>query len=307
MENDMENDEDIRFEIDDTSLADILPLLRCLGTGLNNHSQWMKVLHRALICNVSPESRDLSDDAHHMCKFGKWYYSQPDSDFTNDPCFTEVGCLHVEVHNKARGLLKDKLSGKDISSEAYDDFNNTSSDFRIAVQELQFSLISKVCAVDHLTGVWNRHAMTFMITKEHERVCRTGNNCALAILDFDDFKIINDKHGHLAGDRVLKTTINFFVHRLRKYDIIFRYGGDEFLLLLPETKTEHASRLLERLVLELKDMPIKIDKANKINISVSIGISTMDGQSNHNEVIKRADYALIEAKSEGRGCIRVWH
>ena len=303
----MKDDQDIVLQIDDTSLDDILPLLRQLGTGLINHSQWIKVLHRTLICNVSPESKDLSDDAHHMCNFGKWYYSQSASEFMDDASFAEVGSLHIEVHNKARELLKDKLSGKDISTEAYEDFNNTANDFRVAVQDLQFSLISKVCAVDHLTGVWNRHAMSYMIAKEHERVRRTGNSCALAIMDFDDFKIINDKHGHIAGDKVLKTAVNFFVKSLRKYDIIFRYGGDEFLLLLPDTSIERASSLLERLALELKGKHVNIDENNKINISVSIGLSTMDGQSNHNEVIKLADHALIEAKSDGRGCVRAWH
>ncbi|MCK4833926.1 MAG: diguanylate cyclase [Gammaproteobacteria bacterium] len=292
---------------EETSLEDILPLLKELSTGLINHSQWIKVLHRTLICNGEPQENDLSEEAHHLCKFGKWYYSLSDSNFKDDSGFIETGALHIEVHNKARELLKDKLSGKAISSKTYDDFNDTANDFRVAVQNLQFSLISKVCAVDHLTGVWNRHAMSSMINKEHERARRTGNGCALAIMDFDDFKQINDKHGHVAGDRVLKTAVDFFVRRLRKYDVIFRYGGDEFLLLFPETDIEHASQLLERLRTELKNMPIMISDSKKINVSVSIGMSEMDGQSTYNETIKLADHALIEAKSEGRGCVRVWN
>ena len=304
----MDIDQNFRLQIEGgTSLGDILPLLRDLGTGLVNHSQWIKVLHRTLICNDVPQDDDLSDDAHHMCKFGKWYYSLSDSDFKDDPSFIETGALHIEVHNKARELLKVKLSGKAISSEAYDDFTDTANDFRVAVQNLQFLLISKVCAVDHLTGVWNRHAMSFMIDKEHERARRSGNGCVLAIMDFDDFKQINDKHGHVAGDRVLKTAMDFFVKRLRKYDIIFRYGGDEFLLLFPETNIEHASQLLERLRQELINMPIMISDSKKINISVSIGMSEMDGQSSYNETIKLADQALIEAKSEGRNRVCVWN
>ena len=292
---------------DETSQSDILSLLKDLSTGLVNHSQWIRVLHRTLICNNPPENDDLSDDAHHRCKFGKWYYGLADSDFKNDPCFKETGDLHIEVHNKARELLEEKLSGKLISSEAYDDFTDTSNAFRVAVQNLQFSLISKVCAVDHLTGVYNRHAMSSMINKEHERARRTGNSSVLAILDFDDFKQINDRYGHVAGDRVLKTAVDFFVKHLRKYDIIFRFGGDEFLLLFPETNIGHASQLLERLRIDLKNMPIMISDSKRINVSVSIGMSEMDGQSTFNESIKLADHALIEAKSEGRDCVRVWN
>ena len=304
----MDIDQHFNLQIEEgTSLGDILPLLREMGTGLVNHSQWIKVLHRTLICNEVPQDSDLSEDAHHLCKFGKWYYNLSNSDFKDDPSFIETGTLHIEVHNKARELLKVKLSGKAISSEAYDDFTDTANDFRVAVQNLQFSLISKVCAVDHLTGVWNRHAMSFMIDKEHERARRSGNDCVLAIMDFDDFKQINDRHGHVAGDRVLKTAMSFFVKRLRKYDIIFRYGGDEFLMLFPETNIEHASQLLERLRHELKNMPIMISDSKKINISVSIGMSKMDGQSSYNETIRLADQALIEAKAVGRGCIRVWN
>lgn len=304
----MDIDQHFRLQIEEsTSLGDILPLLRDLGTGLVNHSQWIKVLHRTLICNDMPEENDLSEDAHHLCKFGKWYYSLSESEFKDDPHFIETGTLHIEVHNKARELLEIKLSGKAISSEAYNDFTDTANDFRVAVQNLQFSLISKLCAVDHLTGVWNRHAMSFMIGKEHERARRSGSCCVLAIMDFDDFKQINDKHGHVAGDRVLKTAMDFFVKRLRKYDIIFRYGGDEFLLLFPETNIEHASQLLERLRQELKKMPIMITDSKKVNISVSIGMSEMDGQASYNETIKFADHALIEAKADGRGCVRVWN
>jgi len=304
----MDFDQHFSLQIEEgTSLGDILPLLRDLGTGLVNHSQWIRVLHRTLICNDTPQDHDLSEDAHHLCKFGKWYYSLSDSDFKDDPSFIETGTLHIEVHNKARELLKIKQSGKQVSSEAYDAFTDIANDFRVAVQNLQFSLISKVCAVDHLTGVWNRHAMAFMIDKEYERVRRSGNSCVVAIMDFDDFKQVNDRHGHIAGDRVLKVAINFFVKRLRKYDIIFRYGGDEFLLLFPETNIEHAMQLLERLRLELKNMPIRVTDSKRVNISVSIGMSEMDGQSSYNETIILADHALIEAKADGRGCVRAWN
>jgi len=303
----MDINQHFTFQIEEEMpLDDVLSLLRDLATGLINHSQWVKVLHRTLICDDKPEENDMLEDAHHLCKFGKWYYSLLDSALKDEPCFVETGALHKEVHNKARDLLKEKMSGKPISSEAYDDFTDVANAFRVAIQNLQFSLISKVCAVDHLTGVWNRHAMSSMINKEHERARRSGNGCVLAIMDFDDFKQINDRYGHIAGDRVLKTTMDFFVKRLRKYDIIFRYGGDEFLLLFPETNTEHAAQLLERLCLELRNMPIMISNSKKITVSVSIGMSEMDGQSTYNETIKLADHALIEAKSDGRDCIRVW-
>ena len=303
----MEIDKNFSLQIEDIhSLGGILPLLKGLSTSLLHHSQWTKVFHRELICKDSSDKIDISDNAHYFCKFGKWYHSLSNTDLKQDPCYQEVGNLHIELHKKAKKLLDRKHSGKDINVEVYDDFFNTANNFRIAVQDLQFSLISKICAVDHLTGVWNRHAMSYIISKEHERARRTGNKSAMAILDFDNFKQINDAYGHVAGDQALKMTIDFFVKRLRKYDIVFRYGGDEFLILFPETNIDQASQLLGRLQQELKNIPILIDDKNEVNISVSIGLSIMDGKSDYDETIKMADQALIEAKMEGRDCLRIW-
>ena len=295
------------IEINDPNLpTDILPVLRDLGTGLTNHSRWLKVLHKSLICNDTPDINDLSATAHQKCHFGQWYYSVSEPQFKEIPHFGEVGELHKKVHEKARKLLVTKQEGQHISSESYDRFIDTANEFRVAVQDLQFSMISKICAVDHLTGVWNRHAMSYMLSKEHERARRTGNACSVAIMDFDGFKKINDKHGHIVGDNVLKAVMAYITGCMRKYDVIFRFGGDEFLLLLPETDIKHASQLLERLRTDIKEIPININEYEEIKISVSIGVSLMDGNSAKEESIDLADQALMDAKMRGRDCLSVW-
>ena len=83
-----------------------------------------------------------------------------------------------------------------------------------------------------------------------EETAHRGVATCCALIEIDHFKKINDNHGHIAGDRVLKTAIDFFTTRIRKYDIIFRYGGDEFLLMLPETNVAEATQLLERICQE---------------------------------------------------------
>ena len=137
--------------------------------------------------------------------------------------------------------------------------------FRIAMQNLQFSLFSQVCAVDHLTGIWNRYAMTYKLAQEQERVRRTGKPCAIAIIDFDFFKAINDDHGHLAGDHVLKVAMEFFSSRMRKYDQVFRFGGEEFLFAFPETILEQAQELLERLREDIKALVIELPSGSALN------------------------------------------
>jgi len=280
--------------------GEILGVLKELGMGLVNHGNWLKVLHRSLICGEPPEASDLADDAHHRCLFGQWYYGGVDDRLQQLPIFSEVGELHRKVHERARGLLLQKQSGSDIGAQEYDAFVDMAHEFRVAVQNLQFSMISRVCAVDHLTGVWNRYAMAHKLAQEYERVRRTGRPCAVALMDFDHFKSINDNHGHVVGDRVLRETMQYLVGQMRKYDAIFRYGGEEFLFLFPDTPLDQAEKLLDRLREDVKNIPVKGADGREITITVSIGLSRMDAASGEQGVIELADSALCNAKLGGR-------
>ncbi|MCW9013712.1 MAG: diguanylate cyclase [Gammaproteobacteria bacterium] len=293
--------------IDEPQLpSNVLKTLKELGVALTHHSGWLKTFHRILICGGTPSPEDMAEDAHHLCRFGQWYYAVEDDQLLDLALFEEVEKLHISVHERARYLLKLKHDGQDITSEVYDDFINIAYDFRTTVQDLQFTLVSKICAVDHLTGVWNRYAMSYRLTQEHDRISRTGNSCVIAIIDFDHFKNINDQHGHLAGDQVLKTSMEYFVDQIRKYDIIFRYGGEEFLFLLPETGVEEAVEILDRLRKGIKTIDIRFNSSN-IDVSISIGVASMHGDISVHNAIELADNALLNAKMAGRDCIQIWN
>lgn len=286
--------------------GEILNALHDLGTSLINHSNWLKVLHRTLISDSDPNEEDFSPEAHHKCLFGHWYDHVTDPALKGLPHFEEVGELHQQVHSRARHLLQLNRKKERISAEEYDAFIDIAHRFRVAVQSLQFAMVSQVCAVDHLTGVWNRYAMLYKLSHELERSRRSNTPCAVALLDFDHFKTINDTHGHVAGDMVLKTTLRFISAQMRKYDEIFRYGGEEFLFMFPDTDLEMATRILERLRQQIRALPILLDNGAQINVSVSIGLSLMDGDHNEQDAIACADNALLSAKMNGRDRIHVW-
>ena len=286
--------------------GDILKILRDLGVGLTNHSNWLKRLHRSIICCCDLPEDDLADDAHYRCKFGKWYYGDIEARLKASPLFEEVGVLHQRVHEEARNLLCSRKSGTEIPIEDYDRFIDVAQEFRVAVQNLQFSMFSQVCAVDHLTGVWNRHAMSYKLAQEQDRVRRSGQPCAIALIDFDYFKSINDRYGHLAGDEVLKVTIEFFTSKMRSYDLIFRFGGEEFLFAFPETGLDMATELLERLREEVKRLPITLSNGEVLNVTISVGLAQMDRHTNEQDIIQLADNALMSAKLAGRDCVHVW-
>ena len=152
---------------------------------------------------------------------------------------------------------------------------------------------------DSLTGLPNREAYGEKIYEEVQRWQRYQHPLSLAVLDIDFFKKINDNYGHQTGDKVLKIVASAVAKRLREVDFIARFGGEEFVLLLPETNAENALAMLNRIREALANAPFRY-KQEKITITVSIGISEFKEGDNSEIVFARADQALYNAKETGR-------
>ncbi|SFQ01890.1 GGDEF domain-containing protein, partial [Hydrogenimonas thermophila] len=128
---------------------------------------------------------------------------------------------------------------------------------------------------------------------------------SLVIFDIDFFKKINDKYGHLAGDKVLKAFASLLMHRMRESDIVVRYGGEEFIAILPETSKKRAFITVESIRKVVEEMKVHIDSIDLIRITMSAGISEYNYEDSLEEWIKRADDALYLAKDRGRNRIEM--
>lgn len=158
----------------------------------------------------------------------------------------------------------------------------------------------RLSITDPLTNVYNRRFFMQMLKQEIERTRRTGRAFSIVMLDLDHFKSINDRFGHAVGDLVLKTIAGVVSKRVRKTDILARWGGEEFIILLPETPVESAANLAEELRATLSSLTMQ----EVGHVTASFGVAGYAPSDTVDTVIMRADHTLYEAKAAGRNCVR---
>jgi two-component system, cell cycle response regulator len=174
------------------------------------------------------------------------------------------------------------------------------------ILELQRNLISAQeklrfqATHDALTGVWNRGALLDLLHSEIERALRAKTSTGILMLDVDHFKPVNDTFGHLTGDAVLREIARRIQRATRPYDATGRYGGEEFLVILPECDREQTLHSAERVRSAIAASPFVVD-GREARLTVSIGATVApDFASSETEILSLADLALYQAKSEGR-------
>ena len=157
---------------------------------------------------------------------------------------------------------------------------------------------------DALTGVWNRGAIMDILDREISRSQREGASLGILIADLDHFKSVNDLFGHLAGDSVLCEVTKRMQADIRPYDAVGRYGGEEFLILLPGCSRSEAADKAEHLRGTILQKTVETE-SGPLNITISVGgVATSDWPNyNASQILHLADSALYRAKEEGRNCV----
>lgn len=172
-------------------------------------------------------------------------------------------------------------------------------------QSTQTGLLQHMALTDMLTGLPNRRAAEERLQKEKARIPRDGRGFAIALIDLDHFKSINDRYGHAIGDEVLRAVARRFEAGLREGDWVARWGGEEFLFVLHGSSAEEASGIIKRLADQVRDVPVRTDVGN-IALSFSAGVAAY-GRSDRGiePVLETIDQALYRAKAEGRDQVRL--
>jgi diguanylate cyclase (GGDEF)-like protein len=174
---------------------------------------------------------------------------------------------------------------------------------QVAMLLAQFSARAEIRGLadtDDLTGIGNKRSLRRHLTQEVERARVYNLPLSMLMIDVDDFKAINDRHGHTIGDVVLSELCGAIRERLRPPDIFTRFGGDEFAVILPHTDLAGARAVAERVLERVRLMAIPADEGDDIRCAVSIGIAAFEGSDSAGELLRRADERLYQSKRAGK-------
>lgn len=153
---------------------------------------------------------------------------------------------------------------------------------------------------DPLTGLFNRRQYEMLFRRERERCRRQGTAICVAMVDLDYFKALNDELGHDCGDMALKHVATLFTNQLREGDVVGRFGGEEFIILLPDTGPAEAERVIERLRQTLENTPVSLQgEPRRLTATFSIS-AVLDDETDISETLRRVDRGLYRGKRAGR-------
>jgi diguanylate cyclase (GGDEF)-like protein len=167
------------------------------------------------------------------------------------------------------------------------------------------AMLEGLASTDPLTGLLNRRSFTRCLEEELRRAERLSDSFSLLMLDLDHFKRVNDEHGHAAGDEVLCGAAQNIQDAVRGIDVVGRWGGEEFVVLLPGAKLEAAGIVARRILANIQRASPLRDKSRHIPVTGSIGLAVHAADDAMEAILERADRALYRAKAEGRNCVRV--
>jgi diguanylate cyclase (GGDEF)-like protein len=229
---------------------------------------------------------------------------------SNDVVFTgdnKAVAIPVMVKNKIYGAVVADGKITEIDEREIELLKELSKQCNITINRAcTYAETVKYATVDALTGLDNRRQLDKRLLQEASLVMRTKRILSLLMIDIDHFKQINDTHGHSVGDYVLKEVANIIKAAIREYDVAGRYGGEEFVVIMPDTNLEGALIVAERLRTSMEESRFNISKfgsskAETIQLTLSVGIAEYGStDKNPADIYEEADIALYKAKQEGR-------
>jgi diguanylate cyclase (GGDEF)-like protein len=220
---------------------------------------------------------------------------------------------HSEAHQKIKGLqggandyvtkpfepgeLVARIKNLLMMKELQDELAKKNKAMELANKKLE-----ELSVTDELTGIWNRRYLWERLEEEISKAKRFHHALSCLMIDIDDFKAINDTYGHITGDTVLIEIAKILKKQCRSHDLLARFGGEEFVMVLQQTDLDGAGQLAQRLVKTVERQPFSTEDHKPLKVTISIGVATYPAEyiTDVNGLIKKADEALYQAKRKGK-------
>lgn len=238
--------------------------------------------------------------------FSAWCQATEQQGLLQQPALQRLTGLHEEMHRTARLiLLRLDQTGRPPSRQELDGVVSRYEEFITRLRRIERAFATATAGLDALTGLRARRDMDTELSRELNRLRRDGTGFSVAMMDLDHFKAVNDKYGHEAGDRVLSSVGGLLTQTLRSFDDAFRFGGEEFLIVLKGGGAAEAVAVLERLRQRLEARPVRLRDGESIPVTASFGVAEAEANEAVDDLIARADQALYRAKQTGRNRVVV--
>jgi diguanylate cyclase len=223
-------------------------------------------------------------------------------EISNTRDITEVENIIHEILSETQTIQFEASRSQQIMLAAQKEVKE--AEIRIKELEDKLTQMSELVREDQLTGSLNRRGLDDVFEREADRADRRGTSLCAAMLDLDNFKKLNDTHGHAAGDEALIHVVRIVKQTLRSIDVIARYGGEEFLIVMPETSLDEAAKAMTRVQRELTTHFFTAND-QRLFITFSAGVALRAPHEAQDSVVKRADKAMYEAKKTGKNRVIV--
>lgn len=271
-----------------------------IDQGIDAHLAWNQRLFRCALLHEPPGNDVLLPNAHELCQFGLWFNSQRMLLDEIDPYLTlRIEDSHRLMHGGVRSLAQAILDNRPAQAIDLQLYQNQQSTMITLLNMLRQQIVDIESRHDTLTGLPMRHGLEHAFSIRIRDALRTGQQLWLAIADIDHFKSVNDTHGHSIGDVAIKHIANRLSYCIRANDVLFRYGGEEFLALLL-VEPGGAIHDLAKRMLTSACTPLMLGDGTTLQLSITLGLTPVSPDEALNNAIDRADFAMLDGKKAGR-------
>jgi len=263
--------------------------------------EWARRVLRCAVLRTSPGDDVLADDSHDRCQFGRWLQRHRERFDELDAVTTRrVEQRHQQMHGAARSICRRILAGEAGDAGELDSFERAQAGVVADLALLKTAYLAHSARLDALTGLPLRYGLEEEFRRCRAQARRHAEKLVAVILDLDEFKGVNDEHGHAAGDLALQHVAALLRGHCRAGEPVFRFGGEEFLALLQATDREAAQRAAERILQDLRDNPVRLPDGSTLGLRASAGMAEVGPAEPMADAVARADQALYAAKAAGR-------